>query len=618
MQNLHKIIRQLLTTTLVLVLSFVLGTANVNAKAPQDIRQLDKQLVDIVAKHKLPSLSYAVLEQGKPLHQRSIGFANIQSKQAASIDTSYRIASVSKMIVGLAIMQLVESKQLTLEDELKTLLPDLQFRNQWQSTHPIKLVHLMENTTGWDEIALQEFAYNNESQLPLAQALALYPDSRTSRWPPGTRHTYTNSAATVAALIVETVTDMPFDKYVQQYIFSPLEISTANYSNDNPANAKGYGPVQQEITYKPILMTPSGGLTISLNDLSKILHAFIVRSPSLLSSDSYQRIEHSHSTNAGIFPAGYGIFNYARYYQGWRFRGHDGALPGWRSELSYSPEFKSGFVVLQNSENDAAFRAIITAISNFVIANWDKPSLSAADQSTTPQEVTGYYRYQNPRNAKRYFIERLAATNKLSEQAESTTFTSVFPPGWRRDLHYAGDNRWKNDKGEVVMIQTTDPQLGKVFHYGDRVFSQVSGFSAWIDKVLLVLWLLCLIITLPVAIFWLIRLSKKHYQNTASEKLRCAVLLASLSAWLFIFFLAFGLLSPINRLGGPTWISIGLMLSSLLLVAITMLAIRWYAKNVKLSVGKFANVFATILLPIQLIIVVYLGWYGVIGVQSWT
>ncbi|WP_371376323.1 serine hydrolase domain-containing protein [Thalassotalea aquiviva] len=614
MKKVHKIIWQLIATTLLLVISI----ANVHAEAPPDIEQLEEQITSIVAKHKLPSLSYIILEQGKPLYQRSIGFANVAAKQAATFDTSYRIASVSKMIVGIAIMQLVESKQVSLQDELKTLLPKLEFRNQWQSTHPIKLVHLVENTTGWDEIALQEFAYNNESQLPLAQALALYPESRTSRWPPGTRHAYTNSAATVAALIVESVTGLPFDKYAQQYIFSPLDISTANYLNNPAAIAKGYGTKQQEIDYKPILMTHAGGLSISVKDISKLLNAMVMRSPDLLSDASYQRIEHSHSTNAGLFPAGYGIFNYARYYQGWRFRGHDGALPGWRAELSYSPKFKSGFVVLQNSENDAAFRAITSEISNFVTAHWDKPSLTAANQSKAPQEMTGYYRYQNPRNAKRYFIERLVATNKLSGQANNTIFSSIFPPGWRRDLHYAGDNKWQNDKGEVVMVQTTDLQLGGVFHYGDRVFSPVSAFSAWIDKVVLILWLLCLILTLPVAIFWLNRLSKRHYQNIASEKVRYAVVFASLSAWLFIFFLVFGLLSPINRLGGVTWVSISLMLSSLLLLAITVLAIWWYCKNVKLSSGKFANVLATILLPIQFIIVAYLGWHGVIGIQSWT
>lgn len=616
MQQLHKVICFIAVTILALFNHNILASAQ---KAPthNELEQLDRKIKQIAQKHNIASVSYAIIQQQESMHMASIGFTNIESQTKATANGKYRLASISKMIVGIAIMQLVESNQVKLSDKVKNLLPELSYRNRWSSTHPLRLLHLVENTTGWNEISLQEFAYNNEPQLPLAESLALYPDSRVSRWPPGTRHAYTNSTAAVAALLVERITGMSFASYTQQYIFSPLDISSASYTNQPSGIAMSYGSEQELLKYKPILLTPAGGLSMNLVDITKLLNALINRSPLLLKHKTYQRIEHSHSTNAGVFPAGYGVFNAARYYQNWRFRGHDGAFRGWRSEFSYSPQFKAGFIVLQNSENDAGFKAINMAISKFLTTRFGKKEMAYAKEATQEHHLAGYYRYQNPRIAKRYFIERITASFKLAKNSDGYRFSSMLPSGWQRDLYYAGDNKWQNDKGEVVMIQTTDPLLGNVIHYGDRVFTPISTFNAWVDKVLLVVWLLALMLAIPLGIFWLVRFSKQKYQHSASKKVRQAILLAALSAWLFILLFALGMMSPIDRLGSTTWIAIGLMLSSYVLAVVTSFSCWYYVKNINQSVGKFAITFGAIYLSTQAIVVLYFTWFGVIGIQSW-
>lgn len=618
MKFINHTLRCWLSAILLIISSMLTTAAASQSDKLQDLEQLQAQITTIAKKYKLPSVSYSLVQQGETLAQESFGLADIDQQIAATVGTPYRIASVSKMVVGIAIMQLLESRQLSMDTHLKDLLPKLEFENPWENSHPVLLKHLLENTTGWDDIALKEFAYNNEPQLSLQQALAINPNSRTSRWVPGSRHAYTNSTATVAALIVEQSTGIPFSQYAQQFIFSPLGITSADYGNHPEGTGNGYGKNNQKIHYKPVLMTPSGALTMSLQDMNKLLMAMVVRDSRLLSKDSYERIEVSQSSNAGNFDAGYGIFNYARYYHGNRFRGHDGALPGWLTELSYSPEHKVGFVVMQNSANGRAFREIVTAISNYLINSFPEAETHQVQDIESPEQWTGYYRVQNPRSEKRYFLERLISSNKLTKVEDEYRFTGLFPPGWSRTLSYIGEGRWQNPQGEVVMVKATDPLLGEVVHYGDRVFIKESAFSAWFDKLVLLLWFVTLLLAIPTMFIWWRRIAKKRYSVDEDYRLRLVLLTSALSGLLFLILLIIGMMSPIARLGGPGVISLGLMLASLAIPACTLWAAYQYTNTFKQVSGKFVKVFGGLLLSTKLLVALYLGWFGVFGIVTWS
>ena len=577
------------------------------------LKSVNQQVEALVQTHKLPSLAYSIVEGDEVTYYQLS--ADSELNQSTS---SYRIASISKMVVGIAVMQLVESGQLSLNDKLSDLLPTLSFENKWEATHPLTLLHVVESTTGWDEIPLEAFAFRNEPKLPLAQALSLFPNHRASRWPPGTRHAYTNVAAAVAALVVENVTKMPFEKYAQQYIFAPLNISSADYSNFPKDVSSGYSVTQKAIDYKPILLSHAGGLSIRLQDLTVILQAMNNRSSVLLSADSYERIEHSFGTNVGKFEAGYGVFNYARYYQGERFRGHDGAFPGWRAELSYSPKHNIGFVVLQNSENDRAFRAIVKVISDYLLSKSAKDVRLESVSDEERSQLNGYYRYHNPRNQKRYFLERLVASYSLRVDGSNARLSSVIPPGWVRELQYVGNGRWQNDKGEVVMIEAQDPILGEVMHYGDRVFKRESAMSALVDKCIAVLWLLLLLVGLPITIVWMIKLARGRMAEQADRRIRKATMYAVANAWAFLLLLVFGMMAPIERLGAPNAISLSLLLLSLGLVVTTVFAGWQTAKNISTTRGRFTNLYVCTYLFVQVLVVGYLVWFGAIGIQTWS
>jgi CubicO group peptidase (beta-lactamase class C family) len=72
----------------------------------------------------------------------------------------------------LAALKLQEEGKLKLSDKLQQSLPEVAFQNPWESTDPVRLVHLMEHTTGFDDLHLREWAHNDPMPVTLKEALA--------------------------------------------------------------------------------------------------------------------------------------------------------------------------------------------------------------------------------------------------------------------------------------------------------------------------------------------------------------------------------------------------------------------------------------------------------------
>ena len=151
-------------------------------------------------------------------------------------DTLFRIGSISKGFAALSILKLVEQGKLTLNDTVRSLVPEIQFQNPWEATDPVRVVHLLEHTTGFDDMALKDYANNDPKPLTLKEGLDFNPATRVSRWRPGSRYAYCNSGPPIAAYIVEKITGQRFEDYVEENFFRPLHMDSASY----------LGPVRKE------------------------------------------------------------------------------------------------------------------------------------------------------------------------------------------------------------------------------------------------------------------------------------------------------------------------------------------------------------------------------------
>jgi CubicO group peptidase (beta-lactamase class C family) len=117
-------------------------------KPAQSIGQLRQQIEKVLKDTNTPGVSVAIVHRDGPEWVAGIGTADVASGRAATADTLFRIGSVSKGFVALAVLMLVDQGKLSLDDPVRKLAPELWFENRWESTDPVRVVDLLEHTTG--------------------------------------------------------------------------------------------------------------------------------------------------------------------------------------------------------------------------------------------------------------------------------------------------------------------------------------------------------------------------------------------------------------------------------------------------------------------------------------
>ena len=113
-------------TRMVLCLAMVTNVAtaqvSITGEAAKDLKPFDEMITAFLAEHEVPGAAVAIAKQGKIIYSRGFGLADVQKKQPVLPDSLFRIASISKPITAVAVLQLVERGKLKLSDRIVDLL----------------------------------------------------------------------------------------------------------------------------------------------------------------------------------------------------------------------------------------------------------------------------------------------------------------------------------------------------------------------------------------------------------------------------------------------------------------------------------------------------------------
>jgi len=182
---------------------------------PTTFERLDAFLEQAASEAAIPGLSVVVVVGGEIAYTKSLGVAD-GSGRPITADTPFVLASVSKAFTAACVMQLREAGALDLDAPVQRYLPWFRVADE-QASAQITLRQLLHHTAGlphlWppddaDAGALERYVRSFDR----AQLIGV----------PGDRHFYTDAAYEVLALIVQTVSGMPYDEYLAQHIFGPL------------------------------------------------------------------------------------------------------------------------------------------------------------------------------------------------------------------------------------------------------------------------------------------------------------------------------------------------------------------------------------------------------------
>ncbi len=597
---------------------------------PANLDELKERVAALVEQHELPSVGIALVDASGPVWVEAIGKADIENDVDADADTMYRIGSTSKMFVSLAVLKLVEEGRLSLDDTLADLAPDVEFENRWEDTDPVRVVHLLEHTTGWDDIHLPEYAHSEYPPTTLKEGLDYHPHSRQSRWVPGTRSSYCNAGPPVAAYVVERVTGQEFESYVREHFFDPLGMETMTYRWNEDVQQRGatsYMHDNEAQEYWHIIMRPSGSINASPRDMAKLASFFINRGSvdgiALVSPDSITRMENAASTSAGRAgqEAGYGLSNFTSTHEQWIYHGHDGGVNGGLTEFAYLPEANIGHAIMVNSGNYMAFSEISDLVRSFETKDLEAPDSPAVVAVTDAlRTVEGFYQPINPRQQVGYFLERVVGVQTLRFHGDKLIREPVLGDEDDAAAYLpVSDTLFKSEEsGAIVMSRVEDPLAGNVVHLGTSVLRPVSGAVVYTQFGVAILWLISIATAVLYFLIWGVRRMLGKIPPGATIRIRLWPFLASLSIIALVISFSVGMSNPFINLGTPTPTAITIMVSSIAFLAFAVFGVwtSWKERDAEMNRANYW--YSTITSWVHLVVAMYLLNFGVIGLMTWS
>jgi CubicO group peptidase (beta-lactamase class C family) len=352
------------------VLSLCATAAPADAPKPAtSLGQLDARLAAMFKDGKIPGAEIAIVEHGKVVLLKAYGLADTAKKIPATTDSVFRAGSISKSITAIAVMTLVEQKKLSLDGKLAELAPEVKFVNPWEKTDPVRLVHLLEHTTGWPDISTKILVQDGKGWSVLKGVQFTMPEF-TSRWAPGRFSIYNNAGPAVAGVILEKASGQSFNAYVDAHVLRPMGMPTADFDLTPalaPHMAKSYEPSGRETPFQNIILPPAGSLNTNARELAQLVRFFLGRGmvdgKQILSPASVDRIERSESNLASKdgFIYGYGLGNAPFPGSGIVFRGHNGEIDSFTSVYGYLTRCDCGYVLMANGGEGVNFATPVSA-----------------------------------------------------------------------------------------------------------------------------------------------------------------------------------------------------------------------------------------------------------------
>jgi CubicO group peptidase (beta-lactamase class C family) len=333
-----------------------------------DPRELETFLDDVIGEQMradhIPGATVSVVKDGRLLFAKGYGSADLQEGRAVNAHTTlFRIGSVSKLFTATAVLQLAEQGKLNLYADVNTYLKTFQIPATYPE--PITLAHLLTHTAGFEVrvTGLQQARTTSDLE-PLSQLLAEHMPARVR--PPGELISYSNYGYALAGYIVEQVSGLPFEQYVEQHIFQPLGMHSSSFYQ--PVEARLSANLSQGYTYsngayrsepfEAIPPSPAGAMSTTATDIANFMLAQLqngrLGTQRILQAATAKAMQTQHFTNdprvAGGMAYGFEVHSL----NGQRLLVHPGGTNFFYSLLALLPEQHVGVFVSYNSFGGAA------------------------------------------------------------------------------------------------------------------------------------------------------------------------------------------------------------------------------------------------------------------------
>ncbi len=303
--------------------------------------------------YQIPGTTVAVVKDGEIFLAKGYGYADTKSqKPVVANKTLFHIGSVTKLLTWTAVMQLVEQGKLDLHTDVNLYLPqDAQIPDTY--AQPITLHHLMTHTPGFEDRLGNIFRFGKNDAMPLETYVIQQRPTRV--YPPGEIIGYSNYGAALAGYIIERVSGLSYEQYIEENILEPLNMARSSIRQPVPpelADDLALGHLQTPFGIRPFMeyfpSAPVVGLSATATDMAKFMIAHLqdgrYKDARILQPATAHLMHQQQFTqDPRIIGVTYGFVEWER--NGQRLLWHGGSTGLFQSTVVLLPEHNLGFFV---------------------------------------------------------------------------------------------------------------------------------------------------------------------------------------------------------------------------------------------------------------------------------
>jgi CubicO group peptidase (beta-lactamase class C family) len=426
---------------------------------------------------KIPAIMAIAVEDQEVIWEGAFGQANMEKDVAAEPGTLCSICSISKLFTSVAIMKLYDEGKLRLDDEISDLLPWFDLKQQFPDSGPITIRSLLTHSSGLPREA--NFPYWTGPDFPFPESAAIKEElhMQETLYQSSTYFQYSNLGLTLLGDVVEEISGMSYDDYVEQNILKPLGLS--NTLTELPEDlygsklAIGYSPLSRDLQREKINffqakgIKAAAGFSSNVQDLGKFASwqlrlldttaTEILKPATLRNMHNVHWIDPDWETSWGL---GFSVYKGS---DGTKWISHGGSCPGYRSTLQINPQSKRAYSVMINANgtNPGKYAQGIHAILEKLGTAKDSTD-TRNQQKINLQQFEGYYDTK-PWSSEVYILAWKGQLVMMNLPASSPVNAMTF---------------YKHIEGNTFRRMRDNGELGETLEFGTGKDGEVVRFKS--------------------------------------------------------------------------------------------------------------------------------------------
>jgi len=396
---------------------FIMMPALIEANTEEEIKNKVEEYIGGHIKVNQFSGSILVAQNGQVIVETGYGMANYEHDVPNDAQTKFRIGSLTKSFTAMVIMQLAEKKQLSVDDSLNKYLPD------YPNGDTIRIIHLLTHTSGIpDHTELPDFDRERRVfHYDIAATIEKF-RNKPLEFPPGEKFEYSSSGYILLGYIIEKVSQISYEDYIEKNIFAPLNMNNSGLMSTDRIikhRASGYSLKENEIIKAKYRYISNGHASGAIYSTVEDLYLWdrALYTEKLIGRDSLEKMFTPFKEQYGY---GWGIVNMF----GRKMAAHNGETEGFNSNISRFIDDDACIIILSNNDHTSVGKMSVDLAAIVFGEKYSTPQIreTIAVDSGILDDYVGEYEL-----APGFFLTITKENNRLFCQATGQSKVEIHP-----------------------------------------------------------------------------------------------------------------------------------------------------------------------------------------------